>query len=249
MARSVTEWVTVGGDTAIIACDSGEVWFHNCASGTQRPAYPFATTGPGTRASTIGLLDGAIHLGFCGIKKRLATPEPTRVSYIIALVSAYHTSVHTPSNLRRAAARFEELARPEVAAYLEVRAREETGHDRLALKDLRAMGCLASVSSPISCREASSRCATGSMTFVRGSIRSAALGIRTASSASPRSSSRATSRRCRCSALVASMRPDSSEVTAASEAKSHTSRRQSSLWRPFPQMTVSVSFRRRMSRH
>jgi pyrroloquinoline quinone (PQQ) biosynthesis protein C len=32
------------------------------------------------------------------------------------------------------------LGRPEVAAYLEVRAREETGHDRLALKDLRALG-------------------------------------------------------------------------------------------------------------
>jgi hypothetical protein len=35
--------------------------------------------------------------------------------------------------------RFNELRRPEVAAYLEVRAREETGHDRLALKDLRAL--------------------------------------------------------------------------------------------------------------
>jgi hypothetical protein len=55
-------------------------------------------------------------------------------------VGAYHTSVDTPRNLRRAANRFNELGRPEVAAYLEVRAREETGHDRLALKDLRALG-------------------------------------------------------------------------------------------------------------
>jgi sirohydrochlorin ferrochelatase len=56
------------------------------------------------------------------------------------LVGAYHTSVDTPRNLRRAAKRFEDLGRPEVAAYLEERAREETGHDRLALKDLRALG-------------------------------------------------------------------------------------------------------------
>src|SRR5262249_37481193 len=42
--------------------------------------------------------------------------------------------------LLRAARRFEELGRPEVTAYLEDRAREETGHDRLALKDLRALG-------------------------------------------------------------------------------------------------------------
>ena len=90
--------------------------------------------------STVGLLDGAINLGFVAIEKRLARPEPTVAAYIVALVGAYHTSVDTPRNLRRAASRFSELGRPEVAAYLEERAREETGHDRLALKDLRALG-------------------------------------------------------------------------------------------------------------
>ena len=68
----------------------------------------------------------------------LLTRRPNRT--VVALVGAYHTSVDTPRNLRRAASRFNELGRPEVAAYLEVRAREETGHDRLALKDLRALG-------------------------------------------------------------------------------------------------------------
>ena len=103
---------------------------------------PFATpmTGVGAAGSTVGLLDGAINLGFAGIEKHLARPEPTVVGYIVALVGAYHTSVDTPRNLRRAASRFNELGRPEVAAYLEERAREETGHDRLALKDLRALG-------------------------------------------------------------------------------------------------------------
>jgi hypothetical protein len=75
-----------------------------------------------------------------GIEKRLARPDPTLVGYIVAVVGAYHTSVDTPRNLQRAARRFNELGRPEVAAYLEERAREETGHDRLALKDLRALG-------------------------------------------------------------------------------------------------------------
>jgi hypothetical protein len=97
-------------------------------------------TGVGAKGSTVGLLDGAINLGFARIEKRFASPDPTRVGYIVALVGAYHTSVDTPRNLRRAAARFDELGRPEVAAYLEERAREETGHDRLALKDLRALG-------------------------------------------------------------------------------------------------------------
>lgn len=141
MAQSVTEWVKVTDDISIISRESGEVWFHT-PSGTKEIADPFARpmTGMGSPGSTVGLLDGAINLGFVAIEKRLARPEPTVAAYIVALVGAYHTSVDTPRNLRRAASRFNELGRPEVAAYLEERAREETGHDRLALKDLRALG-------------------------------------------------------------------------------------------------------------
>jgi hypothetical protein len=141
MARSVTEWVNVPGDISIIARESGEVWFHTLSS-TNEDVNLFATpmTGAGSAGSTVGLLDGALNLGFARIEKRLAQPDPTLAGYIVALVGAYHTSVHTPRNLRRAASRFNELGRPEVAAYLEERAREETGHDRLALKDLHALG-------------------------------------------------------------------------------------------------------------
>jgi hypothetical protein len=141
MARSVTEWVKVTTDISIIARESGQVWFHRPSS-TNQGIDPFATamTGSGSAGSTVGLLDGALNLGFSGIEERLAQPEPTIAGYIVALVGAYHTSVHTPRNLRRAASRFEELGRREVATYLEERACEETGHDRLALKDLHALG-------------------------------------------------------------------------------------------------------------
>ena len=141
MARSVTEWVNVTSDISIIARESGEVWFHT-PDGTKEGIDPFAAPmmGAGSAGSTVGLLDGAINLGFAGIEKRLARPDPTIAGYIVALAGAYHTSVDTPRNLRRAAGRFNDLGRPEAAAYLEERAREETGHDRLALKDLRALG-------------------------------------------------------------------------------------------------------------
>lgn len=141
MTRLVTEWVNVTDDISIIARESGEVWFHT-RSDAKDDMDPFAPpmTGGGSKGSTVGLLDGAINLGFAGIEQRLARPEPTLVGYAVALVGAYHTSVDTPRNLRHAAGRFEGLGRPEVAAYLEERAREETGHDRLALKDLRALG-------------------------------------------------------------------------------------------------------------
>lgn len=141
MERPVTEWVNVTGGVSIIARESGEVWFHT-RSGAKQEVDPFAApmTGAGAAGSTVRLLDGAINLGFAKIEKRLARREPVLAAYIVALVGAYHTSVHTPRNLRCAASRFKELGRPEVAVYLEERAREETGHDRLALKDLRALG-------------------------------------------------------------------------------------------------------------
>jgi hypothetical protein len=141
VAQLVTEWVNVTANISIIARESGEAWFHT-RSGTREGLDPFATpmTGVGARGSTVGLLDGAINLGFARIEKRLARPDPTLAAYIVALVGCYHTTVDSPRNLRRAAGRFKELGRPEIATYLEDRAREETGHDRLALKDLRALG-------------------------------------------------------------------------------------------------------------
>lgn len=140
MAQPITEWVNVAGDASIIARESGEVWFHTRASAETGDPFAAAMTGTGAAASTVNLLDGAINLGFASIEKRLARREPTLAAYVAALVGAYHTSVNTPRNLRRAAGRFKALGRPEVAAYLEDRALEETGHDRLALKDLRALG-------------------------------------------------------------------------------------------------------------
>jgi hypothetical protein len=141
MTRPVIEWVNVTNDVSIIARDSGEVWFH-ASGGTKGNVDPFSVpmTGAGATGSTVRLLDGAIHLGFAAIEERLAQREPTLAAYIVALVGCYHTSVHTPRNLCGAAGRFRELGRLEVADYLEDRAREETGHDRLALKDLRALG-------------------------------------------------------------------------------------------------------------
>jgi hypothetical protein len=141
MATRVAEWVNVTDDISIISRESGEVWFHS-QSATKGGLDPFATpmAGAGAAGSTVGLLDGAISLAFSRIEQRLAHPDLTIPGYIVALVGAYHTSVDTPRNLRRAAERFNKLGRPEVAAYLEERAREETGHDRLALKDLRALG-------------------------------------------------------------------------------------------------------------
>ena len=181
MSRLVTEWVNVTDDISIIARESGEVWFHSL-SGAKEDADPFATpmTAAGAPGSTIGLLDGAINLGFAGIEKRLARPAPSRIGYIVALVGAYHTSVDTPRNLRRAALRFEESAGPKSRlTWKSARARRPatTGlRSRICVRS----ACPPSVWSPTSFRKASSRSASASMSSASKIIRSARSAIRTA---------------------------------------------------------------------
>jgi hypothetical protein len=148
MVHPVTEWVRVAGETAIIARESGEVWFH-ALDGREAESAPFVErmTGEGTQVSSTGLLDGAISLAFEQTDRQFeqadtlpAAQSPNVLRYNYALAGAYHTAKDTPRNLLRAAEHFKEIGRPEVTAYLEMRAREEAGHERLALKDLRALG-------------------------------------------------------------------------------------------------------------
>jgi pyrroloquinoline quinone (PQQ) biosynthesis protein C len=145
MAQPVTQWATVTGDTVIIARDSGEVWFQSFEGMNGKGlggGLPFAKpmACKGAPGSTVGLLDGAIRLGFERGGVRPTNRRPNLIRYIYGLIGAYYTSKDTPRNLLRAAERFKEISRPEVTAYLEMRAREEAGHERLVLKDLRALG-------------------------------------------------------------------------------------------------------------
>ena len=141
MVYPVTEWVRIAGETAIIARESGEVSFHALDGRDAGAGFAERMTGGGTAVSTTGLLDGAISLAFEQTDSRPAAQEsPNLLRYIYALAGAYHTAKDTPRNLLRAAERFKEIGRPEVTAYLEMRALEESGHERLALKDLRALG-------------------------------------------------------------------------------------------------------------
>src|SRR3981081_3695826 len=136
MMHPVTEWAKVAGDTVIIARDAGEVWFHPFSS-SEEEALPFGRpmTCKGALRSTVGLLDGAIRLAFERTDDQPANPDPSLIRYVYSVVGAYYTSKDTPRNLLRAAERFKEIGRIEVAGYLEMRAREEAGHQLLALKD------------------------------------------------------------------------------------------------------------------
>jgi hypothetical protein len=139
MNNPTTEWVVVSDNIAIIACETGEVWFLELDDYADMLPFSTPMTGKGTRASTAALLDGAVALGFGSDEGDLNHRAASLPKYVFDLVGSYHNSRRTPGHFIQAAKRFRELNRPDLASYLETHAREETGHERLVLKDLRAL--------------------------------------------------------------------------------------------------------------
>ena len=134
------EWVVVPDDIAIVSRETGEYWSIDL---TDRPDIgPFAVpmAGKGTRRSTGALLNGAVSLGFARYDGEFEPSALSLPKFVFDLIFSYHNAHRAPGHFRKAARRFRELDRHDISSYLETHAREETGHDRLVLKDLRALG-------------------------------------------------------------------------------------------------------------
>ena len=140
MNNATTEWVVVSDNVAIIARETGECWFLDLDDYGETLPFARPMTGRGTRGSTAALLNGAVALGFGSDEVQSADRINSLPKYVFNLIGAYHNARRTPGNYVQAAKRFRDLDRPDIAAYLEKHAREETGHERLVLKDLRALG-------------------------------------------------------------------------------------------------------------
>ncbi len=69
-----------------------------------------------------------------------APADPSLQRHIHGLAASYQTTQATPPTMRRVAERFRAAARMELADYCEEVAREESGHDELALRDLATLG-------------------------------------------------------------------------------------------------------------
>ncbi|APR82112.1 Hypothetical protein A7982_07461 [Minicystis rosea] len=93
--------------------------------------------GPGSVETTQKLLDGAIGAAFSA-----ASPAPplSRTRWAWRLAGMYHLTHRTTPLMHEAARRFTAAGRASLAAWAERKALEERGHDRLALRDLEALG-------------------------------------------------------------------------------------------------------------
>ncbi|KYC41645.1 hypothetical protein WA1_16490 [Scytonema hofmannii PCC 7110] len=86
------------------------------------------------------LLDRAIVLAWRDIKSSRRPPDLTRTRWVWRLAGAYHSSRHTTRLMEEATQRFAASGRQNLAQWAAQKAREEAGHDRLALLDIQSMG-------------------------------------------------------------------------------------------------------------
>lgn len=136
------QWAVVAPGLAplVVVATAERCFVHQPAGVLDDPFLGPMGEGPGAIASTRQLLDGAIA---AARKSTPRGPEPPPLSpsqWVWRLAGYYRTTEPTARLLVQAAARFAAAGRTALAGWAARRAVEEAGHDRLALRDLEALG-------------------------------------------------------------------------------------------------------------
>jgi hypothetical protein len=144
------EWAEVEPGSIVVAT-SDRVWLHTPVFNGQPDPFGLPMDGPGSVETTRQLLDGAI--GAAGRRKPSQAPSlapkqtpqagalpltPARWAWRLA--GYYQTTHATPRLMAAAAERFAAAGRDALAAWARAKVQDEAGHDRLALRDLDALG-------------------------------------------------------------------------------------------------------------
>ncbi|MBD2435916.1 hypothetical protein [Nostoc sp. FACHB-110] len=91
-------------------------------------------------AQTQKLLDNAIVSAWHTVKTNRRPPKLTCTRWVWQMAGAYHSSCHTSRLMEEAAQRFAASGRQILAQWAAQKAKEEAGHDQLALLDIQSMG-------------------------------------------------------------------------------------------------------------
>jgi hypothetical protein len=140
--RGFIEIAVVAPGTVLVALSNGNFLVPACSPlGFTSPWLVTMAANPSI-SSTRALLTAAFY---AALKEQQQADggcdrELTLPGVILNLIGSYHTTHATQRLLPVAADRFRAIGRLSLADYLEKKIREERGHHRLALKDLRALG-------------------------------------------------------------------------------------------------------------
>jgi hypothetical protein len=91
-------------------------------------------------AQTQKLLDRAIAYAWHTVKSDRRPPKLTSTRWVWQLAASYHLTHTYPRLIEEASRRFAAFGRNNLAQWAAQKAREERGHDRLALLDIQSMG-------------------------------------------------------------------------------------------------------------
>lgn len=119
--------------TTVLLATPERAWLGDC----EHPVSPNSRSDVATARK---LLDGALGAAWRRAPHAPPPPPLTRTRWVWRLAGYYHLTHSTPGLMNEAAARFTARAEPVLAAWAHERAREEQGHDQLALRDIAALG-------------------------------------------------------------------------------------------------------------
>ena len=136
-ASTEVEWAIIAPDKVVVATAEG-VWLDSPQSDSDRFTKPI--TGAGNTAITKQLLDGAMAAANMAITLEEKPPALTLNRYVWQLAGAYQIAHATPELMKEAGQRFASVERHILSEWAFEKARQETGHDRLALLDIKSLG-------------------------------------------------------------------------------------------------------------
>ena len=135
------EWALVAPGLVVVATEWGECFLHRPSVLSDGDPFLVPMSEAGAKSTTRSLLDGVVRAGIArptDVPSDRAPLTPALLVYTLA--ASYRTTHSTPGMFRIAARRCAALGRRELADFLEHKARHEAGHDRLARRDLLALG-------------------------------------------------------------------------------------------------------------
>lgn len=115
-------------------------WAHQLDSMKKGAVFTEKLADASSKAKTRKLLDGAIALAWRDVMTNRRPPALTPTRWVWRLAASYHLSHPTPILMEEAAHRFAKADRKILAQWTAQKARQEKGHDRLALLDIQSMG-------------------------------------------------------------------------------------------------------------
>ncbi len=131
------EWATIALGKVVVATEE-RVWLDSPLDDQER--FANLITGTGNTAITRNLLDGAMAAAKIAIPSGNKPPALTPNRLVWHLAGAYQTAHATPTLMREAGELFDSADRHDLSNWAFEKTKEETGHDRLALMDIKSLG-------------------------------------------------------------------------------------------------------------